>query len=466
MLAWVGLDVGTTSSKAVIYDEAGRPLAEGRHPTRWDATAAGVQIDPHVLSDDANAALAAALDALPDDAHVAGIGITSMGETGVLVDRHGDPTAYAIAWHDARDAAEVDRLEQQLDADRFSATTGKPVRGQWSLTKHRWLLDHHPAARDSVRRFNVAEWVARGLGADEVCDRTLACRTGWFDPAAGEWWADALEWSGASAALMAPLVQSGEPVGVVGDGAHPRLKGAVITLAGHDHQAAALGAGAGGLGDELDSSGTAEALVRTVPPTLTRDQILALARHGVTTDESIRPGLWSLLGGTEGGLAMQRTLAVLGITPSGLAALDDLARQAPPDAVRVDGVGSPALALAGITDGVGPGHVWRAVVQAATDQAVDLHRAMTEIVGPHRNLVAVGGWCNSTTVLAAKRAGLGPLSVARVGEAGALGAATLAARAAGEIGADDTLGHDTLAHDTLAHDTLAADALTVDGATS
>ena len=441
MSAWVGLDVGTTSSKVVVFDDAGRPLADGRAPTRWDVGADGVQIDPQALLDGAGAALAQALDQLPDDLVVAGLGITSMGETGVLVDGHGLPVAPAIAWHDVRDAGDVQALAEELGADAFSATTGKPIRGQWSLTKHRWLVDHRPDVSRAVRRFNVAEWVARGLGADEACDRALACRTGWFDLLGNRWWDEALAWSGAAAELMPALVQSGEPIGrVSGDGVHPRLRGAVLTLAGHDHQAAALGAGAAGIDDEFDSSGTAEALIRTVPPTLTREQILSLARHGVTTDVSIQPGSWSLLGGTEGGLALQRTLSVLGVSRAGLAALDQLALQAPSGAVRVGGIGGAGLELGRLTDGIGPGHIWRAVVEAATAQAVELHRAMGDIVGPHRNLVAAGGWCHSAMVMAAKRTGFGELTVSTVGEAGALGAATLAARAAGQLGPGDLLG--------------------------
>lgn len=441
MAAWAGLDAGTTSTKVVVYDDAGSPLAEGRHPTRWDITADGVQLDPQVLLDGARAALAQALDQLPEGLVVAGLGITSMGETGVLVDGRGEPVAPAIAWHDVRDAAEVQRLEHELGADTFSATTGKPIRGQWSLTKHRWLVDHRPEVAGAVRRFNVAEWVARGLGGDEACDRALACRTGWFDLIGNRWWDEALAWSGASTSLLPALASSGEPIGRVSDAAvHPRLRGAVLTLAGHDHQAAALGAGAGGVHDEFDSSGTAEALIRTVPTTVTRDQILELARRGVTTDVSIQPGSWSLLGGTEGGLAMQRTLSVLGVSRAGLAALDQLALRAPSGAVTVAGIGGSELELGRLTDGVGPGHVWRAVVEAATAQAVELHRAIADIVGPPGTLVAAGGWCNSTMVMAAKRAGFGELSVSTVGEAGALGAATLAARAAGHLGPGNTLG--------------------------
>ena len=56
---------------------------------------------------------------------------------------------------------------------------------------------------------------------------------------------------------------------------------------------------------------------------------------------------------------------------------------------------------------------------------------MARIVGPHRRLVVTGGWCASAAVLAAKRRLFGPLIVADVAETGTLGAATLAARAAG-----------------------------------
>ena len=70
----------------------------------------------------------------------------------------------------------------------FSATTGLPLRQQWSLTKHRWLVDNVPSARSAVRRLNVAEWIVRGLGGDEATEQSLASRTGWLRLASGSWW--------------------------------------------------------------------------------------------------------------------------------------------------------------------------------------------------------------------------------------------------------------------------------------
>ena len=129
---------------------------------------------------------------------------------------------------------------------------------------------------------------------------------------------------------MPPLVEAGVPVGhVTRSDTHPRLHGAVLTVVGHDHQAAAVGVGATGEGDEVDSCGSAEAIVRTIPAYLKDEQVRDLAHAGITTDWSIQPGRWSLLAGTEGGLAMQRVLNAIGIKKGDLTALDAAALHAP-----------------------------------------------------------------------------------------------------------------------------------------
>ncbi|HEV7418501.1 MAG TPA: FGGY family carbohydrate kinase [Mycobacterium sp.] len=417
MAAFAGLDVGTTSSKAVVYGEDGAELGTGRATTTWYVGPQGTETDAETLRRSAFDALSAAADAA--GVPVSAVGVTSMGESGVLTDAHERPLAPVIAWHDDRDGEEVADLAEALGVETFCGVAGKPLRGQFSLTKHRWLRRHEPASRDATMRFDVGGWVVRGLGGEIVIELSLAGRTGWLDVAKRDWWADALAWSGASRELMPPLVQAGTPVGTVtSDAVSPLLRGALLTLAGHDHQAAALGARAVGPGYELDSSGTAEALVRTVPSVPNRADVARLAAAGITTDPSIRPGHWSLLGGTEGGLAQKRALERLGVGPDGLAQLDADAEHAPD----------------------GPGEVWRAVVSAAADEALALHRAMDDVAGSAARVIVTGGWRHSAQVMRAKAARFDNLEVSTVDEAGALGAAVLAARAAGAIGPDDHLG--------------------------
>jgi sugar (pentulose or hexulose) kinase len=456
---WLGIDIGTTSTKAVVYDDRGRPIGASRVPTLWTTVGAHVDIDPAVLL---AGAIRAANDAVTDaadrdaegdaDVEIAGIGLASMGETGVLVDSAGRPVTPAIAWHDQRDAAEVAALGEQIGRSAFERRTGKPLRSQFALTKHRWLVDHEPAARTAVRRFNVAEWVARGLGADECCELSLAGRTGWYDLFEGQWDEELLAWSGTAAALMPPLVAAGTPIGTVtSEAAGARLRGAVVTLCGHDHQSAAVGCGAERPGDELDSCGTAEALVRTVRPVLGPDEVERLTRAGITVDVSIQPERWSLLGGTQGGLVMQRVLGLLGVDRKGLSALDAAALNAASfDAAGLDtaaldaaGLDSAGLTVAvadgavrlSVTGDVTPGRLWRSVVDAVTAEAAELHETISSVVGPPGRIIAAGGWCRSAMVLDAKRRLLGDVTLADVAEPGTFGAAILAARAAGHLAA-------------------------------
>ena len=435
---FVGLDVGTQTSKAVVFTEAGEAVATGRADTPWLFTASGAELDANALLAAAKAALADALGACPPGP-IAGLGVTSLAESGVLLDHRGDPVAPVIAWHDTRDHAELAHLRNAITAQDFSATTGLPLRQQWSLTKHRWLLDNVPAARSAVRRLNVAEWIVRGLGGEEATEQSLASRTGWLRLAQRDWWNDTLDWSGASETLMPPLVTAGTPLGRVNaDAGLPRLTGAVLTVAGHDHQAAVIGAGVDGPGDELDSCGTAEALVRTIAPGLSPLVIAELAEAGITTGWHAVADHWCLLGATQGGLALQRVLALIGKDNADLPQLDAEAIALPTPNLRVVAPAFGRLDILGVADGDGPAHLWRAALEAVTDQAAEIHDAMSAVSGAHRTLVVTGGWSRSQGLITVKRRRFGDLVQAEVDEAGARGAAVLAARAAGAAAPADS----------------------------
>ncbi|MGC0367161.1 sugar (pentulose or hexulose) kinase [Rhodococcus sp. 27YEA15] len=428
---FVGLDVGTTTSKAVVFTEAGDAVATGRADTPWTFTATGTELDAQALLDSAIAALSEALEQCPAG-EIAGIGVASLAESGVLLDRHGQPVAPVIAWHDTRDHAELADLQRQLPGQEFSAVTGLPLRQQWSLTKHRWLVDHVPAVRSAVRRLNVAEWIVRGLGGEEATEQSLASRTGWLRLADRSWWTDTLEWSGARADLMPPIVSAGTPLGRVGaDAGLARLTGAVLTVAGHDHQAAAIGAGADGPGDELDSCGTAEALVRTVTPGLSPLVVADLAHAGITTGWHAVTDHWCLLGATQGGLALQRILALLGKDRNDLPQLDATATSIPKPSVQVVAPPFGRVDILGAGDGDGPPQIWRAALETVTDQVAEIHDAMSAVAGPHRALVVTGGWSRSEALIEVKRRRFGDLVRPDITEAGARGAALVASMAAG-----------------------------------
>jgi sugar (pentulose or hexulose) kinase len=429
----VGIDVGTTSCKAAVVRAGdGVEAAHGAVPTPWTVVPSGAELAPARLLDAALAATAEALAAAPDGP-VLGVGVTSMAETGVLLDRHGRPIAPAIAWHDARGEAEAARLAADLGAERFSARTGLPVRPLFSIAKYAWLRANHPEVAGAVRWLGVAEWVVHGLGGRQVAELSLASRTGLLDLERRAWWEEACAWAGAPPGLLAELVQAGSPAGRADGARLPRLAGATLTVAGHDHLSASVGAGATRPGDLFDSSGTAEALIRAVPPPVAPADVARLVAGNVTVGWHVLPGQHALLGASRAGLGLRRFLDLLGVDEQGRAELDRAAAAAPPGSggLAVRDVFGETAALEGIGADPAPALVWRAALEAVTQRAAELRAHIESVAGPSRRLVLAGGWARSPAARSVKRALLGPFEWPRVTEAGARGAALLAGVAAG-----------------------------------
>jgi sugar (pentulose or hexulose) kinase len=365
---------------------------------------------------------------------VAAVGVTGMGEAGVLLDDGNQPLTPVIAWHDDRDRALVDQLAADLGGEAFTSHTGLPVRPQWSLTKHRWLNEHHPGARRAVRRLGIPEWVVVALGGEPVSEFSLASRTGWLDLTTADWWPQALDWSGLPPALLPPLAHAGAPLGCVSAAWAPgRLAGAVLTVAGHDHLVAAVGAGAAADGDLLDSCGTAEALVRTVPAPVAADAVRRLAAAGVTVGHHVLPGRLALLGDTRGGLLLQNVQRLLEFDSSQLASLDAQAMRHQSGTLRAALNPDSTVVLSGIGRGAGRAQAWYAALEAGAALVGRMDADLSAVVGSPRRVVMIGGWAHSTAVRELRRKLWGHIEVAEVGEAGGRGAALLAGSAAGLI---------------------------------
>jgi sugar (pentulose or hexulose) kinase len=429
----VGIDVGTTTCKAAVVRVGdGTEVAHGAARTPWTVVPTGAELAPARLLEAVAAATAAALERAPGGS-VAGVGVTSMAETGVLLDRNGRPVAPAIAWHDARGEAEAARLAADLGAERFSARTGLPVRPLFSVAKYAWLRANHPEVSDAVRWLGVAEWVVHGLGGDQVAELSLASRTGLLDLERRAWWGEACAWANAPPGLLADLVQAGSPVGRADGGRLPRLAGATLTVAGHDHLSASVGAGATRPGDLFDSCGTAEALIRAVPRPVAASDVGRLVAAHVTVGWHVLPDQLALLGASRAGLALQRFLDLLGVDGQGREELDRVAATVPPGSggMTVRDVFGERAALEGIGANPVPALVWRAALEAVAERAAELRAHIESVAGPSRRLVVAGGWARNPAVRSVKRALLGPFDWPRVTQAGARGAALLAGVAAG-----------------------------------
>ena len=153
--------------------------------------------------------------------------------------------------------------------------------------------------------------------------------------------------------------------------------------------------------------------MRTVAPGLSPRVVAELAECGITTGWHAVADNWCLLGATQGGLALQRILALLGKTRADLPSLDAEAIALPVPEMRVVAPAFGTLDILGIADGNGPAHLWRAALEAVTDQAAQIHDAMSAVSGAHRTLVVTGGWSRSEGLIAVKRRRFGELVQSR-----------------------------------------------------
>jgi sugar (pentulose or hexulose) kinase len=402
----LGIDVGTTYCKAAMVDLGGAAVAHARVFTPWRRVPTGAEIEPERFVDAAASAAREALGRAPDG-RVLALGVTSMAETGALLDARGKPVAPAIAWHDERGRPEAEAFARSLGKERFTATTGLPATPLCTLSKYRWLRDNRAGSERAVRWLNVAEWVVRGLGGDEVGDLSLASRTGMLELDGRAPWREALDWAGAPPGLLPEPVPSGTPAGRVRR-ALEAARGAVLAVAGHDHLCAAVGAGAVREDDVFDSCGTAEAFVRSVPAPFPHERRLRAVASGVTVGWHAIAGRQALLGGFEAGLVLDRLGGNAGAGEDGLPAVEE-----EDERLRV----LEGLAARG-----------KAVLDAIAD-----------VAGPASRMVVTGGGARDESALAIKRAALGPFERPRVEEAGARGAALLAGCAAGLFAGVDEL---------------------------
>ena len=369
--------MGTTWCKAVALDAEGTELGSGRAATPWKQVPTGAEVD---LAELAEAAFAAARQAIEaTSGRVLAIGVTSMAETGALLDSAGKPVAPGIAWFDLRGAKQAQRMAEELPT--FTRHTGLPPSRTCTLAKHRWLRDQGQLSGTPTRWLNVAEWIVRCLGGEEVAELSLSSRTGYLDLNDRDWWPLAADWAEAPPGFLPPPVIAGTPAGRCSDSLHPRATGAVLTVAGHDHLCATVGAGAVRPGDLLDSCGTAEALVRAVQPPLPDGIVEAAVEVGLTVGWHVLWQRWALVGGFESGRRLQDL---------------DLESEA------------------------GLAEVHRLAVRAA-----ELRQAIDRIAGPSSRLVVTGGWSQHPVVAAVKLELLGPFERAPHSEAGARGAAVL-----------------------------------------
>ena len=245
----LALDQGTSSSRSIVFDANGRPLAQAQKElTQIYPRPGWVEHDPQEIW---RGQLATAQEVLQKAGVQAGeihaIGITNQRETTVVWDRaSGEPIHHAIVWQDRRAEPACAALRERGMADMIKAKTGLLIDAYFSGTKLKWILDHVPGARQRAENGELAfgtvdSWLIWRLtsGAVHATDVSNAARTMLFNIHSNQWDPELLRALDIPAALMPAVRPSSTLFGEI-DPAHLGHAIAIGGVAG-DQQSALFG---------------------------------------------------------------------------------------------------------------------------------------------------------------------------------------------------------------------------------
>src|SRR5258708_27345002 len=155
----LAIDQGTTSTRAIVFDASGRPVASAQKELPKISPKPGwVEHDPEqIWSATVEVCRAALARAKLDARALAGIGITNQRETTVVWDRStSKPIHNAIVWQDRRTAQRCDELRRAGHEQEVTAKTGLILDPYFSGTKIAWILDHVTGSREAAEKCRLA----------------------------------------------------------------------------------------------------------------------------------------------------------------------------------------------------------------------------------------------------------------------------------------------------------------------
>ncbi len=442
----VGLDIGSTNIKAVVFEANGTIVARASLKTPTHFPRPGwAYFDPTELWQTTAAVLRDAIAQVDQPARIASVGVASIGETGVLLDAEGMPLYEMIAWYDSRSEEQGARLAEQLGVARIYATTGLAPQAIFSLAKLVWIKENAPKqyAR-AVRWLHVADYITWKLCGEAATDYSVASRTMALDLANRRWAVDLIRDAGVDPALFAPLAQGGTPLATVTSAAASQTglpTSALVAVGGHDHLCGALAVGAAKPGVLLDSVGTAEALVFTIDKPLVGEH---LAEQGYEQGAHVVDGYYGMGAYRTAGICIDWFRQIAGGVD--YATLTAEAAAAPVGSLGVRFVPQMRLphspsndprargVFIGLSTDVTRGMMFRAILEGLTFETRNALEPLLHYAGYERpsEIYVIGGVCRNRLFVEIKAAILNQeLILANVEEEVATGAALLGGLGAG-----------------------------------
>ena len=445
----LALDQGTSSSRAIVFDETGATCAVAQKEFRQIFPRSGwVEHDPHEIWASQASVIAEAIATMDiNGLNIAGIGITNQRETTIVWDSETEEPVYnAIVWQDRRTSDYCDRLKNEGVTEMIRRKTGLIIDAYFSATKIKWILDNVPGARERAEKGKllfgtVDTWLIWRLtrGDVHVTDVSNASRTMLFNINTLQWDDELLELFGIPRSMMPEVRSSSEVYG------HTKTtifahKVPIAGIAG-DQQAALFGQMCTEPGMVKNTYGTGCFLLMNSgeKPIISQNNLITTVawKIGDKVNYALEGSIFV------GGSVVQWLRDGLGVISSS-AEVEELASRVPDTngvyfVPALTGLGAPWWdqyargTIVGISRGTTTAHIARAALEGIAFQTMDITAAMSRDAGiPLRELKVDGGASRNNLLMQFQADILGTRVIRpQVVETTAMGAAYLAGLAVG-----------------------------------
>jgi glycerol kinase len=449
----ISIDQGTTSSRAIIFNQAGDDIASGQLEHQQIMTQPGwVEHDPMEIWNNAREVVGQALSRANLTRHsIAAIGITNQRETTVVWNKKtGLPIYNAIVWQDTRTQPIVERLAGNGGINRFRERTGLPLATFFSATKITWILENIEGAKEAAKAGDLLfgtmdTWLLWNFtggieGGVHKTDVTNASRTLLMDLRTLQWDAEIAAEFGIPLEMLPEISPSSGMFGTVSESS--LLRGVPISGILGDQQAATFGQAAFSKGESKNTYGTGNFLI------FNTGEEIVLSKNGLLTTVAYQLGEGKPVYALEGSIAVTGSLIQwlrdnLGFF-NNASEVEALAKSVPDNGgayfvPAFSGLFAPHWrpdargALVGLTRFINKGHIARAALEATAFQTLEVLEALNaDSKVPLSELKVDGGMTKNETLMQFQSDILGvPVISPVVTETTALGASYAAGLAVG-----------------------------------
>lgn len=254
-----GLDIGSTGCKLSVFQIDGTLLGSVYRDYPVQRSHIAHEVDAAAIWTAVRQLIGEGEKQYPG---IAGIGITSFGESFVLLDEQDQPLLPVMLYTDPRGEEQATRLEETLGRDRIAAITGLTAHSMYSLPKLMWVKENLPEIYEKTRRICLMEdYIVYQLTGTAQIDYSLATRTMAFDIRNLCWSREVCDAAGIDPALFSRPVPTGTSAGQLKAELAKELglwEGTIAVSVSHDQVAAAIGSGVFDESRTVDGAGTVQ----------------------------------------------------------------------------------------------------------------------------------------------------------------------------------------------------------------